>query len=74
MGRTLLLPLWTTIEVVWKRVRRIIMPTFQSEPIGYLILSDRVKICVYEPISKFHRFMMKLCFGWTYEPYQKGGK
>jgi len=50
------------------------MPTFQSEPIGYLIISDRVKISVYEPMSKFHRFMMKLCFGWVYEPYQKGGK
>ena len=50
------------------------MPTFQSEPIGYLIIQGRIKVTVYEPINRFHRLMMKLCFGWTYEPYQKGGK
>lgn len=50
------------------------MPTFQSEPIGYLIIQDRLKLAIYKPINRFHRFMMKLYFGWKYELYQKGGK
>ena len=50
------------------------MPTFQSEPIGYLIIQDYLKLAIYKPINRFHRLMMKLCFGWTYEPYQTGGK
>ena len=48
------------------------MPTFQNEPIGYLIIQERLKLAIYKPINRFHKLMMKLCFGWTYEPCQKG--
>ena len=46
------------------------MPTIQNEPIGYLIIQDRLKLYIYKPINKFHKLMMKLCFGWEYEPYE----
>lgn len=36
-------------------------------PIGYLVIQDRLKIAVYEPGNKFHFFMMRLFFGWKYE-------
>ena len=54
------------------------MPTFQIEPmfeqpIGYLIVQGDIRVAIYKPIKRFHRLMLKLCFGWTYEPYQKGG-
>ena len=48
------------------------MAAFQSEPIGYLIIQERLKLAIYKPINRFHRLMMKLCFGWTYEPCKKG--
>lgn len=55
------------------------MPTFQSEPmleqpIGYLIVQGDIRVAIHKPIKRFHKLMLKLCFGWTYEPYQKGGK
>lgn len=55
------------------------MPTFQIEPmleqpIGYLIIQGNIRVAIHKPIKRFHRLMLKLFFGWTYEPYQKGGK
>lgn len=43
-------------------------------PIGYLVITDNFRVAIYKPIKRFHRLMLKLFFGWTYEPYQKGGK
>ena len=40
-------------------------------PIGYLVIQDRLKIAVYEPRNKFHFFMMRLFFGWEYEPCEE---
>lgn len=54
------------------------MPTFQiepmPEPIGYLIVQGNIRVAIHKPIKRFHRLMLKLFFGWTYESYQKGGK
>ncbi len=43
-------------------------------PIGHLVITDSFRVAVYKPIKRFHRLMLKLFFGWTYEPYQKGSK
>lgn len=65
----------TREEIYFKPQERIEqMTTFQIEPIGYLIIHENLKLAIYKPINRFHIFMMKLCFGWTYEPLQKGGK
>jgi hypothetical protein len=45
-----------------------------ESPIGHLVITDSFRVAVYKPINRFHRLMMKLCFGWTYEPDQKGGR
>ena len=50
------------------------MNEFEREPIGYLIISEYLKVAIYKPINRFHRLMMKLWLGWTYEPCQKGDK
>ena len=52
------------------------LPTNQigREPIGYLIITEYLRLAIYKPINGFRRFMMKLCFGWTYEPQESEDK
>lgn len=38
-----------------------------KEPTGYICITDQVRIAVYKPINRFHRFMMNRCFGWEYK-------
>lgn len=49
-----------------------LMPYSENNPIGYLVIQERLKIAVHEPRNKFHFFMMRLFFGWKYEPCEKG--
>lgn len=38
-----------------------------KKPIGYICITENVKIAVYKPISRFHKLMMKVFFGWKWE-------
>lgn len=41
-----------------------------GEPVGYLCICERFKIgCSKKPLG-FHLFMMRMFFGWTYEPVE----
>jgi hypothetical protein len=38
-------------------------------PAGYIIVAD-AKVLVYKKPRWFHRKMMQICFGWTFEDYK----
>lgn len=38
-------------------------------PAGYIVLADSAKIVVYKKPNVFHRWMMYVLLGWTFQEY-----
>lgn len=48
------------------------MPFLGSkETVGFLYICENFKISYSKKPRRFHLFMMKLFFGWTYEPVER---